>query len=215
MSPDKQGLLAAFINPANELPDHIGFVLDNYHLIEKPSMLRCYISCFQNDLGRALAFANKALEELPSNETSLGPGIHQALGDTLRRNGYWKEARESYLNLMDCTHMPACHVQAVHLFGAWADLELWQGRLREAAEFWRKALRVIDQDLLRLVYPLPVTGWVYIRMGELLFAWNELSKAREHLSRGLEHVELGGDVRAKAAGYLLSCRLKLYEGNAD
>lgn len=52
-------------------------------------------------------------------------------------------------------------------------------------------------------------------MGELLYEWNELADASDHLSRGLERAELGGDVRAIIAGYLLAGRLKLTEGDAD
>jgi LuxR family transcriptional regulator, maltose regulon positive regulatory protein len=63
--------------------------------------------------------------------------------------------------------------------------------------------------------PIPVTGWVSIRMGELLYERNHLAEAWHHLSRGLELAELGGDVRSLVAGYLLSARLKLTEGDVD
>ena len=63
--------------------------------------------------------------------------------------------------------------------------------------------------------PLPVIGWVYIRMGEILYEWNELAEAWHHLSQGLERAELGGDVRAMIAGYLLAGRLKLTEGDIE
>src|SRR5688500_14016063 len=38
MSPDSQAVLSAFVNVATEVPDHIVFVLDDYHLIEDPSI---------------------------------------------------------------------------------------------------------------------------------------------------------------------------------
>jgi LuxR family maltose regulon positive regulatory protein len=52
-------------------------------------------------------------------------------------------------------------------------------------------------------------------MGELLYERNRLAEARQHLSRGLELAELGGDVRSLVAGYLLSARLKLTEGDVE
>jgi LuxR family transcriptional regulator, maltose regulon positive regulatory protein len=38
MSPDSAAVLSAFINVANDAPDHVVFVLDDYHLIEDPSI---------------------------------------------------------------------------------------------------------------------------------------------------------------------------------
>ena len=52
-------------------------------------------------------------------------------------------------------------------------------------------------------------------MGEMLYEWNELAEARDHLSRGLERAELGGDVRALIAGYLIAGRLKLTAGDIE
>jgi LuxR family maltose regulon positive regulatory protein len=99
------------------------------------------------------------------------------------------------------------------VFGALADLALRQGHLREAATYWRKALAAIEEQENWGRLPLPVIGWVYIRMGEILYEWNELVEASDHLSRGLERSELGGDVQALIAGYLITGRLKLTEGD--
>jgi LuxR family maltose regulon positive regulatory protein len=176
--------------------------------------MRCFIACFQNDLARAETYAVQALRDL-SEEDDLGfrPAVYGALGDTYRRNGRWEEAKECYLKMLDFTHAPTFRIESVHLFGALADLDLRQGHLREAAVYWRKALAVIQDQATWGSYPLPVIGWVYIRMGEILYEWNELEQASDHLSQGLERAELGGDVRAMIAGYLLAGRLKLTTGD--
>ena len=62
-------------------------------------------------------------------------------------------------------------------------------------------------------FPLPLIGWVFIRLGEILYEWNELGEASDHVWRGLERSELGGDVRAMIAGYLMAGRLKLTAGD--
>jgi LuxR family maltose regulon positive regulatory protein len=51
-------------------------------------------------------------------------------------------------------------------------------------------------------------------MGEILYEWNELEQASDHLSQGLSRAELGGDLRALIAGYLLAGRLKLTAGDS-
>jgi LuxR family maltose regulon positive regulatory protein len=173
--------------------------------------LRCFIACFQNDLAQAEIYADQALRELPADDLNFRPGIYGALGDTYRRNGLWKEAQDWYLKLLGFTHAPAFRVESVHLFGALADLDLRQGRLRSAAAYWRKALAAIEEPENRGAFPLPVIGWVYVRMADLLYEWNELTEASNYLSRGLELAELGGDARTLLAGYLVAGRLKLTE----
>jgi LuxR family maltose regulon positive regulatory protein len=177
--------------------------------------LRCYIACFQNDLARAETLADQALQGLPAEDLGFRPGVYGALGDTYRRNGRWEEAKECYLELLDFTHAPVFRVEAVHVFGALADLDLRQGHLREAAAYWRKALAAIQERENWGRFPLPLIGWVFIRMGEILYEWNELGTASDHLSRGLERSELGGDVRAMIAGYVIAGRLALTEGDVE
>jgi LuxR family maltose regulon positive regulatory protein len=177
--------------------------------------LRCYIACFQNDLARAQHLAEQALRELPEADLGFRPGVYGALGHTYRRHGRWEEAEKCYLKLLDFSHAPAFRVGTAHVFGALADLDLRQGHLREAAMNWGKALAAIQDRENWGLFPLPVIGWVYIRLGEILYEWNELAEAWDYLSRGLEHAELGGDVRAMIAGYLIAGRLKLTEGDTE
>jgi LuxR family maltose regulon positive regulatory protein len=177
--------------------------------------MRCNIACFKNDLMGAESLAERALQDLPENDLDFRAGIHGALGDTYRRNGFWPEALASYMKLLDYTHAPTFRVQAVHVYGALADLNLRQGRLRDANGYWRRALAAIQDRENWGSYPLPLTGWVYIRLGEILYEWNDLPEAWDHASRGLERAELGGDVRALIAGYLLAGRLKLTEGDSS
>lgn len=177
---------------------------------------RCFMACFQNNIVQAEAFAHQALLDLPEeDEFGFRPSIYGALGDTYRHNGRWQEAKASYLKVLDFQDAPAFRIESVHHFGALADLYLMQGQLREAAAYWRKALTVIQAQDTWGSFPLPLIGWVFIRMGEILYEWNELAEAEAHLFQGLERAELGGDVRAMIAGYLLACRLKLTQGDIE
>lgn len=177
--------------------------------------LRCNLACFQNNLQQAETLADKALQVLPEDDLDFRAGVYGALGDTYRRNGRWDEAQAAYRQLLNFTHTPGFQVQAVHLYGALADLDLRQGHLRHAAHYWREALSAIQQRENWGRYPLPLIGWVYIRLGELTYEWNQLEQARDYLAQGVERAELGGDVRALIAGYLVTARLKLAEGDID
>jgi LuxR family maltose regulon positive regulatory protein len=178
------------------------------------SALRCALACFENDLPGAEMYADSALEGLPQEDHTFRAAIHQALGDTYRRKGRWQEARKCYLKVLGLVQIPAFRIRSAHVYGALADLELQKGRLRDSAAYWSKALAIIQDRETWGSFPLPLIGWVFIRMGEILYEWNELGQAREHLSQGLERAKLGGDVRAMIAGYLLACRLQLTAGDS-
>jgi LuxR family transcriptional regulator, maltose regulon positive regulatory protein len=177
--------------------------------------VRCFMACMSNDLPRAESFAGQALRDLPQEDLGFRPGIYAALGDTYRQNGLWEEARQCYLKALDFTQAPAVRVQSAHVYGALADLDLQQGRLQNAAGYWKKALAFIQDRENWGHLPLPVSGWIYIRTAELLYEWNELESTAEYLSRGLERAELSGDVRTQLAGYILSSRLHLSLGELE
>jgi LuxR family maltose regulon positive regulatory protein len=176
--------------------------------------VRCFIACMQNDLAQAERLAHRALRELSGEDLGFRPGIFAALGDTYRRHGRWADAKASYLTAMEFTHAPMVRVQAAHLFGALADLDLRQGRLRSAGDYWEQALAAVQDREHWGQLPLPVFGWVELRMGELLYEWNDIERARAHMDRGLERAELSGDVQALLAGSVICARLKLTEGDS-
>lgn len=174
---------------------------------------RCLMACMQNDLSQAETYAHQALENLPPEDLSFHADIHQALGDTYRQNGQWGRARDQYLNVLEFVDSPPFRVQSAHVYGALADLDLRQGHLRDAGAYWRKALAAIQNRETWGRIPLPVIGWVFIRVGEILYERNEMAEAWDYLSRGLERAEFGGDVRATIAGYLTAGRVKLTQGD--
>lgn len=183
--------------------------------LARVAAFRCFVACFQNDLARAELFADRALQNLRDEDLSFRADIYHALGDTYRGHGQWEQARTHYLKVLDLAHAPAGRLRSAHVFGALADLDLRRGRLRDAATSWRKALAAFQDRETWGRLPLPVMGWVDLRLGEVLYEWNELADAWNHLSRGLERAELGGDVRALIAGYLMAGRLKLTEGDIE
>ena len=177
--------------------------------------LRCFIACFHNDLPLAEGYADEALRNLPESDLSFRADVLHALGDTYRTFGRWDEARANYLSVLDLVQAPAFEIRSTHVFGALADLELRQGRLRNSAVYWRRALALIEAPQTWGRFPLPLAGWVYLRLGEIIYEWNELPAASAYLAQGLARAELGDDVRTTIAGYLLAGRLALSQGNRE
>jgi LuxR family maltose regulon positive regulatory protein len=185
--------------------------------LARVSTYRCVIACAQYDLAGAESYADRALKDLPESDLFYRANIHHSLGDVYRHFGRWREAREHYLTGLDLVPDPSQDLmyrfRSVHVYGALADLELRQGRLGNAAGYWGKALAVVEERDTWGFYPLPLIGWVYIRLGEIHYERNELAASNDYLVRGLKRAEPGGDVRTMIAGYLITGRLKLTEGD--
>lgn len=177
--------------------------------------VRCFIACALNELEQAESLADEALKTLPPADESFRGDVYNSLGDTYRRNGYWTHAHRSYLRALDRGDDPGSYVQSAHTFGALADLALRQGKLREAAGYWHRALAVLNNQQTWGAYPLPLIGWVHIRLGEILYEWNDLEAARECVEQGRERAELGGDPRSIIAAGLLEARILMARGEGD
>jgi LuxR family maltose regulon positive regulatory protein len=211
-----QGNLEAFARELDDAEEQLERVEreDKPQQLAKLAVARCAMACFQNDVPRAELYAQQALSGLRPEDITLRANIHHALADSYRRNHRWSEARTHYHQIMNLPHDPTWTIRSAHVYGALADLELMQGRLRVARELWTKARAAIEQPQVWGLLPVPIIGWVYIRMAELHFEWDERAKAGDLLARGLERAELGGDVRAMISGYLTAGRLALAEGDS-
>jgi LuxR family transcriptional regulator, maltose regulon positive regulatory protein len=175
----------------------------------KIATARCAIACYMNDIPAAERYGEAALRDLSPDDRFFISSIHHALGDTYSRNAMWDRASESLNKALRVVHRPSHRIRSVHIYGALADLELRRGHLQQAGHYWEQAIEGMRDPSLWGRLPLPVTGWVSIRMGELHYEWNRLDEARSHLRRGRELAELGGDTRAMIAGCLLGARLDL------
>jgi len=181
--------------------------------LAKATACRCLIACLRNEAVEAETYARISLQDLGEEDVFFRAGIYHSLGDLYRQNGRWDDARQSYQQVLHFTSHPSASFRKAHIYGALADLDLRQGSLRAAAGYWRQALDAILEPESQGRIPLPVAGWVHIRMGEILYEWDELAQARDHLSRGLEQAEVGGDVRSLIAGYLNAGRMELTSGD--
>jgi LuxR family maltose regulon positive regulatory protein len=187
--------------------------------IARATAMRCFVACITNDLAGAETYASEALAVLPAGDIDFRANLYHALGDTYRGHGRWQEAREHYLRVLDLAveqpELPMARILSVHVYGALADLELRQGHMQQAVKFWTRALAFIEDPHPWGYAPLPVTGWVYLRMGELAYERNDLSRAWEHVTRGVERARLGGDTRAIIAGEVILARLELAAGTLE
>jgi LuxR family maltose regulon positive regulatory protein len=194
---------------------HASQLVDADAQLARVNGIRCFVACIRNDVAEAEKAAKLALLELPEDDLGFRPGIYGSLGDTYREHGRWEDAKACYLKALTYMNDPAIRLFSAHIYGALADLDLRQGRLRNAARNWEKALSIVLEWGNRGPLPLTVHGWVETRLGGLLYEWNRLGEAREYLTRGLERAQRGDGVQASIAGNVILARLELTEGKPD
>ena len=183
--------------------------------IGRVQAIRCALACMHNDLTMAEHYAGRALHALALEDHNFRALLNGALGDLYRLHGRWDDSRARYLIVLEEGAWLPDRDLIVPALGGLADLDLRQGRLRRAVAHWLEALAILQEPASWGHVPLPISGWVHIRLGEILYEWGRLREAAEHLSHGIERAELSGDVRALIAGYLCGTRIKLAESDLD
>ena len=185
----------------------------------RATAIRCIIACHSGDLAGAEEHAERALGELPVTDYEYRAHIYHALGEIYREHRRWEEARENYLLafdlLQDKSFAPSARLLIIHVFGALADLELRQGRMHKAAGYWSRAQAAIEDRAQWGSVALPISGWVYLRIGELHYEWDDLATARSLASSGLERTTLGDDAQGMLAGNVVLARLEMTDGNLE
>lgn len=90
-------------------------------------------------------------------------------------------------------------------------IEMAQGKLHQAAETFRRGLKLAQQSQR----PLPISGVIYAGLGEVLREWNDLDAALRHVTQAIQLAEPGGDLRAMTGGYFTLARVYQAQGDMD
>lgn len=161
--------------------------------------IRGLSALLRGDARRARNTARRAVRAAPRGDPELGGLAHLALGMAHEASGAEDDARAEHRRALA---LAGGETSLVSLVAAaqLGDLELWRGKLREAARLWEDALRLAPlagEDA-------PVAALSAVRLGALSYEWNDLEAAARHLSRA---VESGGafelpDMPAMASAHL-------------
>ncbi|MBI2940905.1 MAG: helix-turn-helix transcriptional regulator [Chloroflexi bacterium] len=176
---------------------------------------RAILACFENDLERVVKLANQAFQGLPEDDLFFRFAVNIALGDAYRRSSQWLSAVEPYQAALRIARRAPIPFIGVHPLSALGDLSMMRGQLRRAGEFRREALHLISDQANRAGVAVPLMGWAHIRMGELLYEWNDLPTALHHLQQGAQLAELGGDTQALVFGHLAIGKVRLARGDVE
>lgn len=176
------------------------------------STVRSWRARLRGDTSEAVKLARRALSLLPEGEAPVSNYAAVRLGDALRAVGDLAAADEAYTEAAEIDR--AARHPYVSLAGMVMHARVLseQGRLREADEAFRRALRLLTEGGFELS---PAAGVVHIGMGALLYERNELDGAERALERGVELAERTGDVSTLVWAYVTLSRNKRARGDEE
>ncbi len=178
---------------------------DRRFLLGFASAIRSWCARLQGDAPRAVELARRALSLLPDEDTPQRIFAAICLGDALRTTGDLAAASEAFAEAAEIGRA------ADHVYGTLTGMVLHarvqaeRGRLREAEEAFRRALRLLTREGFEL---LPAAGVVHIGMGVLLYERNDLDGAERELNRGMQLAERAREVSSLVWAYITFSQVK-------
>jgi LuxR family maltose regulon positive regulatory protein len=184
---------------------------DNIHrryLLGYAAAIRAWRANLLGDSHSGIKHAQRALAVLPDDPR---PRTFAAicLGEALRTTGDLAAASEVFSEAAELGRSVG-HVYGTLTAMVWqARVQAAQGRLREAADSFRRARRFVTE---RGVGLLPAAGPAHLGMGALLYERNELDEAERELEEGLSLAERTKELSNLVWGYVTLSRAKLARG---
>lgn len=145
--------------------------------------LRGYTALQQNNPPQALQHMAEAMAWLPEEDMYLRSIVSFTQGVTFKRGGIWESAAETLKQAeaygRASGNLSIAIGSCIHLI----EMLITQGKLQQAAKSCQEAIELylpFQQE-----NPLPNLGFVYTKLGEILYEWNDLEAAGENLEQGL------------------------------
>jgi LuxR family transcriptional regulator, maltose regulon positive regulatory protein len=171
--------------------------------------IRAIIAGLQDDVPGSIELAIQALAQLPAEDrflrglTTLGLGVaYDMRGDLATAGQAYSEA----LTISQTTDNFIVGLVATNQLG---DLKVVQGRLREAADFYRQAIRVTAEPGKQL----PIAGTAYLSLSLVLYEWNDLDAAVACLTSSIELGRQWQSLDVLASGFMGLARVRQAQGD--
>jgi len=175
--------------------------------------VRAFVANQMGDNHKAVNLAEQALEEmldaLPDRVTLFFRGAAVIwLGVNYRKLGDLEKARELFVKAASLNEAAGNIYAVLAAMHQLADLTVIQGQLRQAVvicqQGFQMARRWTDGQGERL-RTLVAAGGLHLRLGTVLYQWNDLAGATPHIQRAVDVLELG-----EALGRLYAYRMLAY-----
>ncbi len=172
--------------------------------------IQAYVASVQGDVPRTIALCKQASEALPESKWFSRSFVALSLGIAYFAGGQPRAASKALgeaielCRASDLTYMMQATMIELGLVQETA------GSLREAAQTCRRALELAPGQDVR---PVPNVGRAYVCLGKVHCEWNNLDRALQYATKGIELTEMGGFTSAQLFGYAWLAEVCLARGD--
>jgi LuxR family maltose regulon positive regulatory protein len=162
--------------------------------------MQAYIARAQGDDHRTIELSEQALSLLPQGNLEVRCIVALNLGIAQWHSGHLAEAEQA---LNEANHAGQqsgndyVRANALSLLGV---IHAAWGKLYQGAQLCREAIGSVGQS--------PVSALAHILLGTLLYEWNDLQAATDHIQLGIQLGQLTGSVEIQSLGYRTLARTK-------
>ena len=185
---------------------------DRRYLLGLASAVRSWRARLRGDAPESVELARQALSLLPNEEAPHRNFAAVCLGDALRSIGDLSAASEAFAEAAEIGRAAGYVDGTLAGMVMHARVQAERGRLREAEEAFRRALRLLTEEGFEL---LPAAGVVHIGMGVLLYERNDLDGAERELNRGMQLAERAREVSSLVWAYITFSQVKRARGDEE
>lgn len=177
--------------------------------------IRAYVAALRGDWSPAAELARAALHRLPEADLTVRGWTALVLGCALRSQGHLAAAAQAFAEAIAASRAAGDSNLGVDALWEQAELQRAQGKLHQVMSTCQEALQLADQSTGRRGWQLPVTGYTYTLMSDVLREWNDLDTALRYARQGLDLCQHWGQADALAQGYLRLAQVLQAVGDTD
>ena len=168
---------------------------------------QAYIARARGDDRRTIELSQRALSLLPQADLLSRSVVALNLGIAHWSSGHLTEAEQALIEADHAAQQSGNIYARLTALSFLGTIQAAWGRLHQAAEFFRQVIRSGGQS--------PAIAYAHIEFSALLYEWNDLEAGADHLQRGIELGQRGGNVEVQIGSYRTLARLKQAQGDAS
>jgi LuxR family maltose regulon positive regulatory protein len=170
---------------------------------------------YDNDPQAIVDLLQKALIYLSFEDTRLKGIIYNNLGPAYLALNAVAEAEVAFAKAKEVGQSYGGHYTVLFAVSYLADIALRRGHLQEAWQICQDVLPAHNSSDSLSQMSLPIHGAIYISLGHILLERNDLTEADHALIRGVELIQLSGELETLIRGYACLARLRQAQGELD
>ena len=165
------------------------------------------ICALRGDNPQAIECARRALSILPQTDLLSHGLVALTLGLAYWNYGDFRSAEQAFLEVDRAAQLSHNHYARLTALTYLGIIQAIYGRLHRAAELCQQVIQFGGQS--------PPVAPAHIELGALLYEWNDLESATEHLQIGIEQSQRTGNPMIQSDGYRTLAVVQQGRGDSD